>query len=439
MNNFEYLPEDVVIEIENDKGKVMKLNKEQFVKLINEKKLSISSNGVVYKTEHRGLIPSILEAWFDERLEFKRLQKEAANKKDKESEEYFDKRQLVQKILLNSVYGVVGSPSFRFFDIDNASAVTTTGQDVTKFSGYMINQYYTKRTKEDKDVVIYSDTDSCYISAIPLVEDINNKAPDKIKGNVIQIADEVCIYINDCLKSFTTYHLNSPNNRLKFAQEVMASAGIWIAKKRYALLKSYELDTGRHVDEISVKGMDVVRSDFPAAFRKFASTILEDILRGVGRDEIDKKILEFKKSIKTLPIVDIANPTGVKGIKKYSGSKINGIFTEKKKRTPAHVGSAINYNDMLIYFKVDTQYKPIIDHDKIKWVYLKENPLKLRYIAFRGYDDAPEVEDYIKQYIDYNKVFESSLKNKLNDLYQALGWGILNTNITKEKFNKFFG
>ena len=63
---------------------------------------------------------------------------------NKQKYAFFHKRQLVQKILLNSLYGVLGLPAFRFYDVDNATAVTTTGQTVIKSTADMANIKYNK-------------------------------------------------------------------------------------------------------------------------------------------------------------------------------------------------------------------------------------------------------------------------------------------------------
>ena len=42
--------------------------------------------------------------------------------------------------MLNSLYGVLGLPSFRFYDVDNAEAATLTGQTVIKTTEMIANQ-----------------------------------------------------------------------------------------------------------------------------------------------------------------------------------------------------------------------------------------------------------------------------------------------------------
>jgi DNA polymerase elongation subunit (family B) len=55
----------------------------------------------------------------------------------------------------------LGLSSWRFYDKDNAEAVTLTGQEIIKTSSRFVNAKFNKRCgTTDKDYVIYIDTDS---------------------------------------------------------------------------------------------------------------------------------------------------------------------------------------------------------------------------------------------------------------------------------------
>jgi len=110
--------------------------------------MSIAANGVVYTMNEKGFIPTILEKWFQERVDYKNLKKKFEKEGDADKAEYYDRLQLVTKILLNSFYGVLGNAGFRFFDPDNAVAITSTGQQLIKFTADIGNKYYTKELKE---------------------------------------------------------------------------------------------------------------------------------------------------------------------------------------------------------------------------------------------------------------------------------------------------
>ena len=406
-------------------------NNEELQMVFDNNNISVAANGVLYRNDKKGLIPSILSKWFTERLEYKRLAKKYNDDGDTDQFGYFNRRQHVQKILLNSMYGVLGSPTFRFYDIDNAEAVTTTGVSLIKYTQRMANYYYNNELGDDKDYVIYTDTDSIFCSAVPLVKhrkpNIDVTDNDIMTAEILTIASEVQDFLNKSYDVFALRLLNvKGDHRFDIKQEVIAKSGFWVTKKRYG--QWIINDGGFACDKLDVKGLDIVRSNFPPAFRDLMTFVLKNILNKADKDIIDNKILTFKKQMKNKPIIDIALPTGVKGLKKYIDRRARGFkstqqFVKIKKGCPAHVRAAIRYNDLLKYYG-KTNYEPIRNSDKIKWTYLKQNPFNLDKIAFKGYDDPPEIMEFIEQYIDYNQLFEGQLKKKISMFYDALKWSL---------------
>lgn len=396
---------------------------------------SIAANGVVYNTTINGFLPSILRKWFDERVEFKNLKKQYEKQGDDAKAEYYDRMQLVTKILLNSFYGVLGTPGFRFFDPDNAVAITSTGQQLIKFTADIGNQYYKKELGVDKDYCIYTDTDSTFFSSLPLIEkrypDFDIKDEAWMAKKTIEIAGEVQSFINTAYNMYAVKFHNVSTHRFDIKQEFVAKAGLWIAKKRYAQwLINQE---GHTISRLDVKGLDVVRSSFPPAFRKFMAEVLEDILNDISKESLDEKILNFKESIKHRELLEIMFPVGVKQISKFKPKK-SAPFSPPAKGTPVHVKSAINYNDMLQFHGIKN-IREILDGEKIKWTYVKPNSMNLETMAMKGHDDPDVVIDFIKKYIDHDKIFKSSFENKLNDFYDAMNWGRIPEN---NNLNKFF-
>ena len=393
--------------------------------MFDDNHISISSNGILYRNDKKGLIPSLLERWFDERVEFKRLMKKHGNAGETAKYEYFHKRQLVQKILLNSMYGVLGSPIFRFYDIDNAEATTLTGQTLIKFTEKIANHYYNTELGDKKDYCIYTDTDSVFYPATPLVK---NRYPDAdlnddkfMTEQILLVAKEVEDYINNSYDYFALKFLNvKKGHRFDIKQECIAKAGFWVTKKRYG--QWIINDGGVTCDKLDVKGLDIVRSNFPPAMRVLMKGVLQDILSHKDKQIIDDQILEFKDEMKKMDLTEIALPTGVKQLKKFiTKGKNESVFTRMNKGTPVHVKSAIIYNDLLTYFN-EKGTGPISNGEKIKWVYLKDNPLKCVSAGFKGYDDPQKVMEFIHHYVDYDKLFERALKKKISMFYDALNW-----------------
>ena len=390
---------------------------------LENRSIGVATNGVMYRTDKDGLLPALLRKWFDERVEYRKLSKKFHEEGNKEQSDYFDRRQYLQKIILNSLYGVLGLPVFRFYDLDNAEAVTYTGQSLIKFTKKIANNFYNKELGDDKDHCIYIDTDSVFYSATPLVQkrfpSVNIGDEDKMSKAILNIADEVQLYLNNSYDYFGKKFCNLDKHRFDIKQEVIAKSGLFVTKKRYGL--KIINDNGKKVNKLMVKGLDTVRSSFPTAMRDMLSKLLEDILMDVPKEQLDKFILNFKNSMKLMDFDKIANPTGVKKVTKYK-VKDGAIFKSYKLGTPIHVKSALFYNDMLKHLKISRRYTPIYNGEKIKWVYLKNNPLGLDTIGYKGHEDPPEIISFIKQFINPEKLYKQTLHKKIMMFYEALGW-----------------
>lgn len=419
--------------------KVVNLDHDKMEKFLEQTGFSISSNGVLYDMKTPGIIPEILSKWFDERLEYKSLMKKYGKEKNQEKFEYYYMRQYIQKIILNSFYGVLGLPTFRYYDLDNAEAVTTTGVDLIKFAQKVINMYFAKELNDEKDYIIYVDTDSCFFSVEPLVDkrfpNIDKSDAIEMSTSILSITKDVQNYVNKSMDHFSKKLLHINKHRFYLKQELISSAGFWTTKKRYAL--NIINKEGIPADELEVKGLDVVRTSFPRVFRDFMTEILKDILSDAEKSTIDEKVINLKKSLILYELCDVARPTGVKEISKYWNG-INDPFSPPPKGTPVHVKAAINYNDYLKLYGLNKKHAKISDGEKIKWVYLKDNPLNISEMAFRDNGEDPEdLLQFIRKHIDHEKIFESELVEKLKDFYTALNWGQIPTNVN-ENASKFF-
>ena len=318
--------------VEKDGKVIQTFTSGQLKDFFNKNNVSISSNGVIYDLSKKGVIPAILEKWFNERVEYRGLSKKYGQEGDEELSSYFNRRQHVQKILLNSLYGVLGLTVFRFYDIDNAEGTTTTGVKLIQFTEKVTNNYYNKILKDDKDYCIYTDTDSVFYSALPLVKNRFPSADIKdekfMTEQILDIASEVQAYINKSYDYFAKNFLNiQDEHRFEIKQEMIAKSAFWVTKKRYG--QWIINDGGTPCEKLDVKGLDIVRSSFPPAFRDFMTKVLKAILAKVDKERIDEFILNFKKSLNDHDITNISLPSGVRGIKKYTKKKTKHGFGGK--------------------------------------------------------------------------------------------------------------
>lgn len=418
---------------------------EEFKELITQQNLSVASNGCMYKMDRIGIVPAILNKWFQERVEMRKLEKKYAKENDMEKYEFYNKRQLVQKIMLNSAYGVLGLSLFRFYDKDNAEAVTKSGVTIIKTAGRAINEYYRQKLNDDGDYVIYTDTDSCFASAVPLIQrtmpeiSLENEA-EMIKAT-LKICSEVQLHVNNTFNVMARELFNLTRHEFEAKQEVIAKSSFWLAKKRYTQFIINK--NGIECDEMEIKGIDVVRTSFPIKFREFMKSFLIDLLKKSDKDKIDEKIYNFENSLNEFKVVELAKNTSVKF---YSQDKTKNYDSNSRlpfnfmTGTPAQVKAGLAYNDLLSFWKLDKKYQKLMHGQKIKWVYLIENDYGIEQMAFKADGTDPkEIMEFIEKYIDRRKMYINELKSKMIEFYNVQSWtypdeGNMNKNVIFEDF-----
>jgi DNA polymerase elongation subunit (family B) len=412
---------------------------DDFKKMVENYKFSISGNGVMYRQDKLGVVPTILDTWFKERVEYRKLEMEYSKSGDKDKEAFYKRRQLRQKIFLNSVYGVLGLPIFRFYDRDNAEATTISGQHIIRHAESLVNDMFLQRFKDKgvqpktNDFVAYIDTDSLYISAKPLA-DLEGGVADMRKFT-IDLVTEVATYIN----RFYTYmvprifNVHPSKNRIKIMADVVAKKALWAAKKRYAMLKVYDMEKMKPVEgkngaegKLEVKGIDTVRSSFPKAFQKIASEVLEGMLRDVPREVLDEKIMAFEEEIDKHTIFDLSKTSSAKFVSQNGENNYNPSsrkLFQFVSGTPVAVKAALAYNDFLKVWKLDKMVEPIRHGAKVKWTYLLPNDFCVEQLAMKADDTDPdEILNFVTDHIDRRGMYNSELHGKLEEIYTCIGW-----------------
>jgi hypothetical protein len=193
---------------------------------------------------------------------------------------------------------------------------------------------------------------------------------------------------------------------------------------------------GVTVDELDMKGLDLMKSNMTPMYSKFGEKLIQDIMFGKPKPEIDQQIIDFKKYVKDIPIDQLAKPTGVKNVESYieRAPRTGEIFSTLKLKCPINAKAAIYYNDLLKFKKVQKQYPLFTAGDKMKYIQLKTNPYNIDVIGFTG-NDPEVINKLIEEFADREEGFESTLLNKLKGIYEDLGWTFPSLN---DKVNKFF-
>lgn len=430
---------EIVIDWEN--GNTDVLSAAEVYKLIYESNQPwmLSANGTIFTYETEGVIPGLLKRWYAERKELQKKLKVAKEANNEIEEEYWDKRQLVKKINLNSLYGAILNPGCRFFDKRIGQSTTLTGRSIARHMAGKVNEMITGEFDHVGKSIIYGDTDSCYFSAYSTLKtDILKKAIPWNKDIVIQLYNTIAENVNATFPEFMLDAFHCPKSRgevIKAGREIVASKGLFITKKRYAVLY-YDKDGNRYdVDgkpgKIKAMGLDLKRSDTPEFMQEFLNEILTRVLNGAQETEILDRIVEFRTEFKARPGWEKGTPKRANNITEYE------LEEQKKGKTnmPGHVRASINWNT-LKRMNGDKYSMNIVDGMKVIVCKLKDNPLGYTSVAYPT-DELRLPKWFQELPFDHSEMETVIINNKLDNLIGVLEFD-LDSTTDNNTFGKLF-
>jgi DNA polymerase elongation subunit (family B) len=391
---------------------------------------AVCANGAMFRKDVRGFLPELMEKMYDDRVIFKKKMIEAKKQYEKTKNKELVKEiarcnniQMAKKISLNSAYGAIGNQYFRYYKLENAEAITLSGQVSIRWIEGKMNAYLNKLLKtQDVDYVIASDTDSIYLNMGPLVETIY-KGREKTTESVVSFLDKVAgmeleKYIEGSYQELANY-VNAYDQKMQMKRENIADRGIWTAKKRY-ILNVWDSEGVRYEEpKLKMMGIEAVKSSTPAPCRKMIKDALKLMMSGT-EDEVIDFIENARKEFKKLPPEQISFPRSASDVQKYKSSA-----TIYAKGTPIHVRGALLFNHYVKEANLTNKYSLIQNGEKIKFVYLKKpNSIHENIISF--IQEFPK-ELNLDKYIDYDLQFEKAFLEPLKIILDAIGWNVEKT------------
>jgi len=386
---------------------------------------AVCANGAMYRTDIRGFLPEIMEKIYTERTVYKKKMLAAKQKYEDTKDPKlvkdiatFNNIQMARKIQLNSAYGAIGNEYFRYYKLENAEAITLSGQVSIRWIEDRMNNYLNKILKtENEDYVIAVDTDSIYLHLGPLVEVIY-KEREKTTEGIVGFLNKICEmefekYISSSYEALANY-VNAYEQKMFMKRENIADRGIWTAKKRY-ILNVWDSEGVRYAEpKLKMMGIEAVKSSTPAPCRTMIKDVLKLIMTKTEDDVIDF-IENCRTKFRSLPPEEISFPRTVSNVKKYK--RVNAIY---EKGTPIHARGALLFNHYVKKNKLTQKYSLINNGEKIKFCYLKRpNPIQENVISF--IQQFPE-ELNLDKYIDYDLQFEKSFLEPLKIILDSIGW-----------------
>ena len=203
------------------------------------------------------------------------------------------------KILMNSFYGVLGTPACRFHDTRIANAVTGMGRHLLRWS----KAWFEERGFD----VLYGDTDSVFVRSGMALADAR-QAPS---GLAAELNDAVGRYIHDNWRVRSRLEMEFEKLYMKLFLPSVRHGGAG-ARKRYAGL----IDGDQEVDFV---GMEVVRRDWTALAKEVQRELytrlfagqpvdgyLTEVAAALRRGDLDDKLV-YRKGLRKSPTAYTAN------------------------------------------------------------------------------------------------------------------------------------
>ena len=398
---------------------------------------TLSANGTIFKFDVKGIIPGLLERWYAERKEMQAKKKTAISKED---EAFWDKRQLVKKINLNSLYGAILNPGCRFFDQRIGQSTTLTGRIIAKHMDAHVNEAITGTYDHVGSAIIYGDTDSVYFSAwTQIKEEVAKGGMEWNREICVQLYDTIADSVNASFPSFMERACHCPRDMGSIIQaggELIASKGLFIKKKRYGVLifdmEGVRLDTHGKPGKMKAMGLDLKRSDTPRVVQDFLSELLMDVLTGAGKEAVIEKVREFKLLFAGRPAWEKGTPKRVNNLTKYAAEETR----LGKANMPGHVRAAMNWNN-LKRMHGDNYSTAIVDGMKTIVCKLKDNPLGLTSVGYPT--DETHIPVWFKELPFDDSTMESTIVDqKVENLLGVLEWKIAENTDIKTTFDDLF-
>lgn len=477
----------------------------------NKGKLCLSANGTIIRTDKQGILAKVLGDWFADRKKIKKEMNHykelvATETDDAKRAEYqahvedLDRRQYLKKIQLNSTYGALGTPKMVWGDIRMMRSTCFTGRCITRGMAWCVKDYcdafaegrppvnsdhdVTMLGSDSHEYLVTVDTDSNYFS---VYNEYKKRGVDfKFnKKNVLKLYDDIGEYVNSQFSHFMVLRFGVDAEHgaiIKAARENVATTGLYVMRKRYAMLAYntdglrqdtdiegkyagfieldgkeyllhedteddyyyYEKDGNRvrlsyddlgsipiytrangekeqihyKYGKLKVTGLDIRRADCPKKVRDMLKKMLQKLLLDGTEKDLQKIVRDFKNKDWN------EIPAWYKG----RPCSVKGIdeYTEKlksnpKATVPGHVRASMNWNALLVKNQ-DFDHDTIVDtNDIIVCKLLPTNIYNINSIAFPV--DMVSAPKWFKELpFDTSDMTYKVIDKKIDNIFSTLNW-----------------
>jgi DNA polymerase elongation subunit (family B) len=259
------------------------------------------------------------------------------------------------------------------------------------------------------------------------------------KETAVALYDSISDQVNESFPAFMEQAFHCPRDMgsvIRGGRELVASRGLFITKKRYAVMyydkEGKRYDVNGKPGKVKAMGLDLKRSDTPRVIQDFLSELLGDVLQGGDRDTVIEKIREFKYAFSERPGWEKGSPKRVNNLTQYAKKEER----EGRANMPGHVRAAMNWNTMR-RMNGDNYSMQIVDGMKIIVCKLKSNALGWTSIGY------PTDELHLPQWFrelpfDDAEMEATVVDQKIDNLLAVLAWDLSSATNTENTFQSLF-
>jgi DNA polymerase elongation subunit (family B) len=433
------------------RGKEFKLRNDEFKAWMVKNNVCKSVHGTLFTQNVKGIIPSIIEDIYSDRIVSQKKKDKYSRKLAKlkpDDVEYLNINKRVQeedtmqytlKILMNSIYGTFGNHHSCLYDLDCAGSITLTGQETNAQAVLAVRNYIRDVHKCDVPFLIYGDTDSIYITLRPLFDHLGIKllkSEERIVGKAMEITPEAMQIIKDLggegnpmdgaitkhLSKWALDEMNSTDPRFVFAREKICKRGIFMnAKKRYAIQvvdsDGIPVPVGGK-KEFSYTGIDgIVTATHAKEVQNMLKVVVEEMLKNKDMESANIAVRKLYDEFCALPPETLANRKSMKDLKKYE-KNADGFLIGKG--TPQNSKASLIYNNLIDHLTLGNVYEKIKSGDKIKILYVAKNRFGIDYVGFKDvfppeFDMAP----------NFSLLYKKQAHPVMDRIFTAVSWDII--------------
>jgi len=385
-------------------------------------------NGTHFRKEPDGVI----RAMVDELLTEREQKKEQRNSFSPEKPEYdrLDRQQAAVKVIMNSLYGVLGWDRFRLYDKEMGAAVTATGREVID---------YTDEVVEDEGYeVVYGDTDSVMLQLgdigpadldgeAEVTDEIREKHPEMgddelgLIAATIQKGFELEDIINASYDEFASERLNADDHRFQIEFEKLYRRFFQAGKKkRYAGHIVWK--EGKHVDDIDITGFEYQRSDIAPITKRVQKEVIDRIVHGEDADSIKSYVGEVIEDYQAgnVDYDDVGIPGGI-------GKKLDNYDTDTAQVRGAKYANLLLGTNFQSGSKPKRLYLDRVHADFFQRIEAQEGLDPSRDPLYGEFRRDPDVIcfEYADQIpaefeVDWDKMLDKTLKGPIARILEAL-------------------